>query len=206
MVLSEPERLALLEPIVARMRAGVLSKQELLGFVVNVAHGGIPSAILHREPTIKLDLTSLEGMDDGRWLPSYLSERRMDGTSRESELDIHQRRIVDAIQGAMRDARVDLPVFFLGSGIARTGKIASDLDIGTSVSLRGQHMRAYDEVFEHLREPMRSPLIMGNKNHVGAVWSHFHLALGISVWRHTRALRVAPTDLYVIERGRDWGI
>jgi len=57
-----------------------------------------------------------------------------------------------------------------------------------------------------LLEPMRSPLIMGNKNHVGAVWSHFHLALGISVWRHTRALRVAPTDLYVIERGRDWGI
>lgn len=203
-VLSEPERLTLLEPIVARMSAGVLSPEGLFGFVSGVVHGGVPREYFINNPTIPLDLTSLEAVKNGCWLPSYLSERRVEPQQYPSVLDVQHNRIVDAIQGALRDARVDVPVFFMGSAAALQSGSPGDLDIGTSVSLRNQHMKAYDDAFMCLRDRMRDRLIIGNKNHVGAVWSHFHLALGVSVLRYDRALRVTASELHVIERGNGW--
>lgn len=203
-VLSESERLTLLEPIVTRMSAGVLSPAHLSGFVSGVVHGGVPREYLINNSTIPLDLTSLEAVKDGCWLPSYLSERRVEPEQYQSLLDVQHKRIVDAIQGAIRDARVDVPVFFLGSAAALRSECPGDIDIGTSVSLRSQYMKAYDDVFMCLRDRMRDRLIIGNKNHVGAVWSHFHLALGVSVWRYDRALRVTDSELHVVERGNGW--
>jgi hypothetical protein len=145
-----------------------------------------------------LDLTNLEGMKEGRWLPPYLQERLVVPEHRAAELNVQQERIVDAIQGALRDEQVDLPIFFLGSAASQRGELPRDIDIGTSRSLRSQHMDPYDRVFQNLRERMHGGLILGDKNHVGSVWSDFHLALGVSVTRYDRALRVTASDLYRI--------
>ena len=209
-VLSQEERLLLIDPLVHRVRVGVLDPNELLGFVSGVVHGGVPCADLVRDPTMPLDLTSGEGMDVGRWLPPHLRERRMAPERRHDELDTQQTRIVEAIQGALRGANVDLPLFFVGSAAALKAGISADIDIGTSVSLRNAHMPEYDQVFNELRDRMSSTRrqalgeapINGDKNHVGAVWSHFHLALGVSVFRYERSLRVTSSDVYVIERRR----
>jgi hypothetical protein len=69
-------------------------------------------------------------------------------------------------------------------------------------------MAGYDQVFNEVRarmsstrrQQLREGPILGNQNHVGAVWSHFHLALGVSVFRYERALRIASSDIYVIEK------
>jgi hypothetical protein len=208
-VLSQDERLLLIDPVVHRVRVGALGLNELLGFISGVVHGGVPCADLVRNPTMPLDLTSVDGMDVGRWLPPHLCERRMAPERRHEELDIQQNRIVDAIQGGLRDANVDLPLFFMGSAAAPKPGNFADIDIGTSVSLRNAHLAEYDQVFNHVRDRMSSTRrqalrevpINGDKNHVGAVWSHFHLALGVSVFRHERALRVTSSDVYVIEKG-----
>lgn len=209
-VLSQEERLLLIDPLVHRVRVGALDSNELVGFVSGVVHGGVPCADLVRNPTMPLDLTSIEGVEVGRWLPPHLCERRMAPERRHDELDIRQIRIVDAMQGALREARVELPLFFVGSAAALKTTECADIDIGTSVSLRNAHMAEYDLVFTYLRDRMSSTRrqalgegpINGNKNHVGAVWSHFHLALGVSVFRYERALRVTSSEVYVIERER----
>jgi len=209
-VLSEDERLLLIEPLVYRVRVGALDPKELLGFVSGIVHGGVPCEDFIRNPTMPLDLTSIEGLKDGLRLPPHLRERRMAPERRDDELDIQQNRIVDAIQGALRDSKVDLPVFFIGSAAARETGSPFDIDIGTSVSLRNAHMAGYDQVFNEVRarmsatrrQQLREGPILGNQNHVGAVWSHFHLALGVSVFRYERALRVTSLDVYVIEKER----
>lgn len=210
-VLSQEERLLLIEPLVYRLRAGALDAKDVPEFVSGVVHGGVPVSDLIRNPVMPLDLTSLVGLKDQRWLPPHLSERRMTSDRRDGELTVQHERIVDAIQRAIRDAAVDLPVFFLGSAAALTVPSAFDIDIGTSLSLRNQHMGDYDRIFQNLRglmsssrrRELREGPIIGNQNHVGSVWPHFHLALGVSVSRYERALRCTSSDIFVIERSGD---
>ncbi len=200
-LIPESERLMLIEPIVERMRAGMLSRDQLLAFVSGVAHGGVPCADFINNPTMPLDLASLDGIQKGHWLPPHLTERRMEPELRKTELDEQQQHIVDAMQSALRGADSELPLFLLGSAALFKGGLPRDVDIGTSVGLRDQYMNDYKLVFENLIESIRDPFISGTR-HVALVWPHFHLALGVSVSRYNRALRVTASDIYVIESSR----
>jgi hypothetical protein len=211
-VLSQEDLLKLIDPLVRRINSGALPVNEAVGCASGIVHGGVPLDLFIRNPEMPLDLTSLEAIAQGMWLPSHLSEHRMSPEQRKDELCIQQERIVAAVQGALSDTQSDLPVFFLGSAVAKGSLNPHDIDIGTSSALRSQHMKAYDDVFHILRSDRMSSSqrarrfegpIDGNQNHVGAVWSHFLLALGVSVHRYERALRITPSDIYVIKRAEE---
>lgn len=195
-LLSDSDILQFREPLLIRMRAGLLSEESLQSFITHAAQGGLSLKAFRENPLLPLDQKLTSSLVPGEWLPPYLKER----VAAPADFGIQQQRIIDAMQGIMKAQSFSLPLFFLGSSAVPRDNIASDIDIGTSCALRNENMKAFDTATEAMRRAMASnPLILGNKNHIGAVFDQMVLALGVSVARYGRALRVTPDIVYAIE-------
>jgi hypothetical protein len=197
-VLSHDDLELLRQPVLARMHMLLLEPDQLYGFLVFAAQGGIPLRVLQQDPLLPLDENLVASLMPGRWLPPHLTERVINPAS---DLAIQQQRILGVMQRCMRQLNIDMPIFFLGSGAAQCSGLASDIDIGTSREVRSMYMGQYDTVATLMRNTLTAdPLILGRKGHVGAVFDHMVLGLGVSVAWYGRAFRVTPDEVYAIER------
>jgi len=181
-----------------RFEEGALTMAEIPGLLSGLAAGGVPIEDFLTDPLLKADVTSPD-LQEGRWLPAHLKEHAFDPAT--ETLGIQQARIIEVLQEIMREQGFTRPVFFLGSAAVESPGLPNDVDIGTSVALRNAHMAEYDAFFAEARRRMvrGDRPILGDKNHVGAVFGHMNLALGVSVRRYGRAYRVAPDTVHVIE-------
>jgi hypothetical protein len=198
-ILSPAEIVSLEPALLQRALSDKLAPQGIATFASHVTHGGIPISLFLKNPLISLEINDALRVNKGQWLPSYLRESAV---VPEKALDIQQQRITATIQETLRQHASGLPVFFIGSAAAVPSRtLPSDIDIATSTSLRAAHRAEYDTIFSSLRTRMAAnPLILGNKNHIGAVFSEMTLAIGVSVTRYGRALRVSPDEVFAIER------
>lgn len=200
-VLGPEEIEELRGPLEARMRAGMLDKEQLTGFTDAVTHGGVPLELLKRDPLISIEegLKSLSLQPD--WLPCYLAERPLPTEVLKEELDTNQQKIVSVMQSVMRELHFDFPVFFFGSAARKGAGLPTDLDIGTNGWLRDQDIKQWDDYFSRLRTEMNSDRnpILGRKNHVGVMTDVMVQALAVSALRYGRALRVTPDQVFAIE-------
>jgi hypothetical protein len=179
------------------MRAGLLAKDGVPSFITYAAQGGIPLKAFQENPLLPLDEKLTSSLVHGEWLPAYLKERIANPAA---DFGIQQKRIIDVMQRIMKEQGFSLPLFFLGSSAVPQKGLPNDIDIGTSLTLRNAHMTAYDDVTGAMRKVMSSDsLILGSKNHIGAVFDQMVLSLGVSVVRYGRALRVTPDVVYAIE-------
>jgi hypothetical protein len=179
------------------MRAGLLAEESLRSFITFTTHGGLPLETFKKDPLLPLDRNLTSSLVQGEWLPPHLKERVADPAT---DFGIQQQRIIDVMQSVMRKQQFSLPLFFLGSSAVPSKELPYDIDIGTSCALRNAHMKAYDDATGEMRSAMASnPLILGDKNDIGAVFDHMVLSLGVSVARYGRALRVTPDVVYAIE-------
>lgn len=219
-VLSDEQVSQLVEPITTRIRAGLL--QESQSFVITLAHGiacgGLPLKLFVQDPLIDLSTSDVTKINDGRWLLPHLQERKvslpLEEPTKENP-DPHftsqHHRIISAAQECLKKTNPEMPVFFLGSAAAYPEKIANDLDIGTSSALRPLFTKnnedfKYDfDLFSHKLcrkyEEMKRErkFISAHPKHVGAVWEFIPLAVGVSVHRHGRAIRMTASDIFIIE-------
>lgn len=196
-LLSDSEILQYREPLLTRMRGGLLCEENLQSFITYAAQGGIPLKAFRENPLLPLDQKLTSSLIPGEWLPPYLKERVAEPAA---DFEIQQMRIIGVMQRVMKEQSFSLPLFFLGSSAVPRSELASDIDIGTSRALRNAHMKAYDDVTGAMRKAMASDsLILGSKNHIGTIFDQMVLSLGVSVARYGRALRVTPDVVYAIE-------
>ena len=200
--LSADEKQEFIELIIQRMKAGRLNHYDLYAFANNIALRGIPLPEFRRNPLVDLDLCCLEPIDNGCWLPDYMRERRISEAQFEDELNPQHKRIIGVIQQTLNGEKIDIPMFFIGSAASLRSGLPRDIDIGTSLELRRAYLDTYDQAFNALRKNIQVGEIIGDKNHVGAVWSPFLLCLGVSIHRYSRAFRVTASDVYIIEASR----
>lgn len=201
-VLSPAERVSLEPAVLKRALNGKLAPQEIATFVSCITNGGIPISLFLENPLISLEMNDALLVNKGQWLPSYLRERPV---VPEKDFDIQQQRITATIQETLRQHGSTLPLFFIGSAAVPSRTLPSDIDIATSSSLRAAHRAEYDAVFGALRTRMATnPLIVGNKNHIGVEFLEMTLAIGVSVTRYGRALRVTPDEVLAIEERIDF--
>jgi hypothetical protein len=185
------------EPVLARMRADLLAADDLYGFLTCVLQGGIPPRVLEEDPLLPLDRNLVGPLKLGAWLPPHLAERL---SVPQTDFVIQQERVIRAIQSCMQQRNIEIPIFFLGSGAGRGGSLFSDIDIGASRYSRGMGMLEYDTLASLMRETLSADSsIVGNRKHVGAVFGHMVLSLGVSVAWHGRAFRVTPDEVFAIE-------
>ena len=184
-------------PLVQRMQQGLLSPELLIGFVSGIANGGICLAEFVYDPCIPMELDDSEAIRSGRALPRFLSEREVDPIVQFSDCSNRQ-KIAGSILKAARQVDCELPVYFLGSAAAGNG-LSSDIDIGTSLALMGQHLERYGQLFQSMRGFLAEAKAFGNRNHVGAQFDHMALALGVSVFRYGCAYRFSGQQAFVIE-------
>ena len=194
-------------PLVERVLAGVLPREQIISFARGVVNGGVPLSYLRENSVEPLTIDNPDLVSGGHWLPSYLTEREVELPSigNESEdFNIQHQRILRAIQDTLITVNPELPVFFLGSAASTDESIPFDIDIGTSQALRNYFMApietSYDTFASSLMRRMHSGApILGMKTHVGAVWGEMGLALGISVTRYGRAFRVSASSVFIVE-------
>ena len=194
-------------PLVERVLAGVLPREQIISFARGVVNGGVPLSYLRENSVEPLTIDNPDLVSGGHWLPSYLTEREVELPSigNDSEdFNIQHQRILRAIQDTLITVNPELPVFFLGSAASTDESIPFDIDIGTSQALRSYFMApietSYDTFASSLIRRMHSGApILGMKTHVGAVWGEMGLALGISVTRYGRAFRVSASSVFIVE-------
>lgn len=196
-VLSREELELWREPVLARMQRFLLEADQLYGFLIFAAQGGIPLRILQEDPFLPLDGNLTGCLVPGEWLPPHLRERVVNPST---DFGVQQERIVGVMQRCMRQLNVDVPIFFLGSGAVPGVGLASDIDIVTSREVRKMHMDQYDRFTALMREVLAADTsILGRKDQVGAVFDHMVLGLGVSVAWYGRAFRVTTEEVYAIE-------
>ncbi len=214
LVQEDPQRIVPNEelPLVARILvdrvlAGILPREQILGFARGLVNGGAPLSYLRENSLDPLTIDDPSLFSEGQWLPSFLTERRIrlpDCEEPTNELNIQPQRIVRAIQETLVSVNPHLPIFFLGSAAANDKPCPFDIDIGTSRALRSYFMSpvetSYDTFAQTLIRRMSSGApILGMKSHVGAVWEDMALALGVSVTRYGRAFRISPSSVFIVE-------
>ena len=197
----------LARPLVERVLAGVLPREQIISFARGVVNGGVPLSYLNENSARPLTIDTPDLVSGGRWLPSYLTEREVELPSigNDSEgFNIQHQRILRAIQDTLITVNPEIPVFFLGSAASNDKSIPFDIDIGTSQALRNYFMApietSYDTFASSLMRRMHlGAPILGMKTHVGAVWGEMGLALGISVTRYGKAFRVSASSVFIVE-------
>ncbi len=203
----------LIDPLTTRIQSGLLPPREsnVLTFICGVTNGGLPLDLFIKNPCLDLSLSDSTAIAHGRWLPPHLKEkatRLPDNEDGSPEFNNQHYRIISAIQKALREVNPEIPVFFLGSSASLTARYPNDIDIGTSADLRSQYSNPSDEIYKNdfdklgfvIRKHMREGKpIIARPDHIGAVWEYMPLALGVSVARHGRALRVTPSEVFIIE-------
>jgi len=212
-VLSDEELPLLIEPLSARIQAGVLERTNsaVLTLACGIVDGGLPLEMFLRDPLIDLSMNDPKRFATSPWLPPHLTERRAILPAHEDgspEFDCQHYRVITAIQKGLRDTNPEIPVFFLGSAASRLNRPVTDIDIGTSVGLRqafgNSSAEAPENDFDLFASEVRKNLregkpVIARPTHVGAVWEYMPLALGVSVLRHERALRITPSEVFIIE-------
>ena len=204
----------LVEPLTARIQAGMLERTEsaVLTLACGIADGGLPLELFMRNPLIDLSMADRRRFTTDAWLPPHLCERVTvlpDTEEGSPDFDCQHFRIITAIQKGLRDTNPEIPVFFLGSAASLLKRPVTDIDIGTSNALRQSFANPSDEAFRNdfdrlafeIRKNFREGKpVIARPTHVGAVWEYMPLALGISVLRHERAFRITPSQVYIIEQ------
>jgi hypothetical protein len=212
-VLSDAQLPLLVEPLTTRIRAGALDQTNsaVLTLACGIVDGGLPLELFLRDPLIDLSMADRRRFATNSWLPPHLRERATvlpDTEGGSPEFDCQHFRIIAAIQKGLRDTNPEIPVFFLGSAASLRQKPVTDIDIGTSNALRQSFANPSDEIFRNDFDRFSSEVrknfregkpVIGRPTHVGAIWEYMPLALGISVLRYERALRITPSEVFVIE-------
>ena len=200
-ILSPGEIVSLEPALLKRALSGSLAPHAIATCASCITNGGIPLSLFLENPLISLEMNDALLVNQGRWLPSYLTEYAV---VPERDLGIQQQRITATIQETLRQHGSTLPLFLIGSAAVPSLTLPSDIDIATSSSLRAAHRPEYDALFTSLRTRMATnPLILGNKNHIGVEFLEMTLAIGVSVTRYGRALRVTPDEVFAIEERGD---
>lgn len=211
--ISDDQLPLLVTPLTTRIQAGVLAQTHsaLITLACGITDGGLPLEVFIKDPLIDLSMNDRTRFATSTWLPVHLQERStvLPGSEDSSEeFDCQHHRIITAIQKSLRETNPQIPVFFLGSAASLHTRVANDIDIGTSNGLRRSFSNPGDDVYKNDYDRFASELrknlsqgkpVIARPTHVGAVWEYMPLALGISVHRHQRALRVTPSEVFVIE-------
>lgn len=211
--LSDEQLPHLVEPLTARIKAGILERTQsaVLTLACGITEGGLPLEVFTRDPLIDLSMNDRARFATSAWLPPHLRERATILPDREDgclEFDCQHHRIITAIQKSLRQTNPEIPVFFLGSAASLRDGPVNDIDIGTSNGLRQSFSNLGDKVYKNdfdrfaveLRRNLREGKpVIARPTHAGAVWEYMPLALGVSVNRHGRALRITPSEVLIIE-------